>query len=75
MLLDSGIRRGPDVFAALALGAQGVLAGRLPLWGLAIGGADGAQAALALLRDELAVTMHLTGCAGIRDIGRHCLLS
>ena len=74
VLLDSGIRRGADVFTALAIGAQGVLAGRLPLWGLAIGGADGVQAALALLRDELAVTMHLTGCSDIGAIGPHCLL-
>jgi len=74
VLLDSGIRRGSDVFAALALGARAVLAGRLPLWGLAIGGADGVAAALGLLRDELATTMHLTGCRDIAAIGPHCLL-
>ena len=36
VLLDSGIRRGTDVATALALGAQAVLAGRMPLWGLAV---------------------------------------
>ncbi|MFN8224686.1 MAG: alpha-hydroxy acid oxidase [Gaiellales bacterium] len=72
--LDSGIRRGADVFAALALGARAVLAGRLPLWGLAIDGADGVAAAIGLLRDELSTTMHLTGCSEISEIGHHCLL-
>lgn len=71
--LDSGIRRGADVFAALAHGAQAVLAGRQPLWGLAIGGAEGVAEAIGLLRDELATTMHLTGCADIAAIGPHCL--
>jgi isopentenyl diphosphate isomerase/L-lactate dehydrogenase-like FMN-dependent dehydrogenase len=74
VLLDSGIRRGSDVVAALARGAQGVLAGRVPLWGLAIGGAEGVREALELLREETAVTMHLTGCATIADVGPHCLL-
>ncbi len=74
VFLDSGIRRGADVFAALALGAQAVLAGRLPLWGLAIGGAEGVTAAIALLRDELATTMHLTGCADVAAVGPERLL-
>ena len=74
VLLDSGVRRGSDVVAALARGATGVLAGRLPLWGLAIDGADGVQEALELLRLETATTMHLTGCATVAQVGPHCLL-
>ena len=41
VLLDGGIRRGTDVVKALALGARAVLAGRAPLWGLAVGGEAG----------------------------------
>ena len=50
VLLDSGVRRGSDVAKAMALGASGVMVGRLPLWGLAAGGAPGAAHALELLR-------------------------
>ncbi len=75
VLLDSGIRRGGDVVAAMARGACGVLAGRLPLWGLAVGGADGVREALELLREEIEVTMHLTGCGTVADIGPRCLVA
>jgi (S)-3,5-dihydroxyphenylglycine transaminase len=73
VFLDSGIRRGTDVLVALACGADAVLAGRLPLWGLAAGGADGARTVLELLREELAISMHLTGCRSIAEIGRNVL--
>ena len=41
VLVDGGIRRGTDVVKALALGARAVLAGRAPLWGLAVDGEAG----------------------------------
>ena len=72
VLLDSGIRRGSRRRRSPGAWCQGVLAGRLPLWGLAIGGADGVHDALELLREETAVTMHLTGCATVAD-GRSAL--
>jgi isopentenyl diphosphate isomerase/L-lactate dehydrogenase-like FMN-dependent dehydrogenase len=68
VMLDGGVRRGGDVLMALALGARAVLAGRLPLWGLAAGGAEGAQAVLDLLCEELAIAMHLTGCRSLEEI-------
>lgn len=36
--IDSGIRRGADIFRALALGADFCFIGRIPIWGLAVGG-------------------------------------
>jgi 4-hydroxymandelate oxidase len=69
VLLDGGIRRGTDVAVALALGARAVLAGRSPLWGLAAGGEEGARTVLELLRDELAVALHLAGCRTVAEIG------
>jgi isopentenyl diphosphate isomerase/L-lactate dehydrogenase-like FMN-dependent dehydrogenase len=61
-LVDGGIRRGTDVAVALALGADAVLVGRPPLWGLAAGGAAGAERVLQLLRAELERTLALCGC-------------
>ena len=68
ILLDGGIRRGTDVATALALGADAVLAGRQPLWGLAARGEEGARQVLELLREELAVALHLTGCRSVADL-------
>ena len=62
LLLDSGIRRGSDIFKALALGASAVLVGRPVLHGLANAGATGVAHVLRLLRDELEMAMALTGC-------------
>ncbi|SMX43693.1 alpha-hydroxy acid oxidase [Actibacterium lipolyticum] len=68
VLMDGGIRRGVDVFRALALGAQAVLVGRPIAHGLAVGGAHGVSHVLRLLRDELEITMALAGCATLADI-------
>ncbi len=75
ILFDSGIRSGRDAFIALALGATAVLVGRPYLWGLTVGGALGVAHIIRLLRDELEMTMALTGCARLGDIGRHCLIA
>jgi 4-hydroxymandelate oxidase len=70
VLVDGGIRRGSDVFAALALGARAVLIGRPVLWGLAAGGRQGAYGVLRRLRDQLEECMILAGRPAVRDIGR-----
>jgi isopentenyl diphosphate isomerase/L-lactate dehydrogenase-like FMN-dependent dehydrogenase len=70
VFMDSGIRRGTDVVKALALGAEAVLAGRAPLWGLATGGAEGVQAVLELLREEIALALALCGCASPDAVSR-----
>jgi len=66
--VDGGIRRGTDIFKALALGARAVLIGRPVLWGLAVNGADGVAAVLEHLRVELVRAMQLSGTASIKDI-------
>jgi len=63
VLMDGGVRRGTDVAVALALGARAVLAGRAPLWGLAVGGEEGARRVLELLREEIVLALALLGCA------------
>jgi isopentenyl diphosphate isomerase/L-lactate dehydrogenase-like FMN-dependent dehydrogenase len=66
--LDGGIRRGTDVAKALALGARAVLAGRAPVFGLAAAGEDGVRNVLELLREELALTLCLLGCASPEEL-------
>jgi isopentenyl diphosphate isomerase/L-lactate dehydrogenase-like FMN-dependent dehydrogenase len=62
VLMDGGVRRGTDVLCALGLGARAVLAGRAPLWGLAVGGEDGARIVLSLLEEEITLGLALLGC-------------
>lgn len=70
VLVDGGVRRGRDVFVALALGADAVLVGRPVLWGLAVSGADGVEHVLTMLTEDLAHTMALAGRPTLADIGR-----
>jgi 4-hydroxymandelate oxidase len=68
--VDGGIRRGSDIFKALALGARAVMIGRPVLWGLAVHGADGVTEVLDHLRVELVRTMQLAGTAKLQHITR-----
>jgi (S)-mandelate dehydrogenase len=65
ILVDGGVRRGGDIAKAVALGAQGVLLGRAPVYGLAAGGEAGVARAIAILADELDRTLALTGCPAV----------
>jgi 4-hydroxymandelate oxidase len=71
--VDGGIRRGSDVLKAIALGARAVLIGRPILWGLCVGGEQGASNVLEILRRELDEAMLLCGCAKLGDINRSLL--
>ncbi|KKB85706.1 hypothetical protein VW29_06200 [Devosia limi DSM 17137] len=68
ILIDSGFRRGSDVFKAVALGAGMALCGRAMLFGLAAGGEAGALKAVEILRSELERTMILAGYGRISDV-------
>jgi isopentenyl diphosphate isomerase/L-lactate dehydrogenase-like FMN-dependent dehydrogenase len=70
VLVDGGIRRGTDVVKALALGARAVLAGRAPLWGLAVDGEAGARRVLELLREEILTALQLVGATSPADVTR-----
>lgn len=67
--LDSGVRTGGDVAAALGLGACGVLLGRAYLFGLMVGGRRGVDATLAILTAELRRAMGMLGAPTIDAIG------
>ncbi|KAH6980829.1 (S)-2-hydroxy-acid oxidase [Ilyonectria sp. MPI-CAGE-AT-0026] len=68
--VDGGIRRGTDIFKALAMGATHCFVGRIPIWGLAYNGQEGVELALKILIDEFKITMALAGCKTIKDITR-----
>ena len=73
--VDGGIRRGSDVLKAIALGARAVLIGRPILWGLCVGGEQGAINVLEILRRELDEAMLLCGCTKLGDINRSLLVA
>ncbi len=73
ILLDSGVRRGSDVVKAVALGADVVLAGRAPLYGLAAAGQAGVARAIELLRAETARTMAMLGARNISEVDSRLL--
>jgi 4-hydroxymandelate oxidase len=70
VLLDGGIRRGTDVFKALALGASAVGIGRPQAWGLAAFGQPGVEAVLDILNRELAAIMRQAGTPTLSSITR-----
>jgi L-lactate oxidase len=70
VVLDSGVRRGIDIFRALSLGATAVGVGRPALWGLIAGGAEGVKSVYAQLAFELKSTMLLSGVAKLKDLNR-----
>jgi isopentenyl diphosphate isomerase/L-lactate dehydrogenase-like FMN-dependent dehydrogenase len=69
ILVDGGVRRGTDVFKALALGATAVGVGRPYMWGLASFGQQGVETVLDILRRELQLIMRQSGVTSIQSIG------
>ena len=68
VLLDGGIRRGSDVFKAIALGATAVMVGRPHLWGLSVAGQEGVEWVIDLLNNELDRVMGLAGAKNLKAI-------
>ncbi len=68
LILDGGIRRGTDVIKGLALGADAVILGRAPLYGLAAGGEAGVQRALEILFSEVDRALGHLGCSTLAEV-------
>jgi L-lactate dehydrogenase (cytochrome) len=75
VLFGSGVRTGPDVYRALALGADAVLIGRPYVYGLALGGEAGVRHMLRTLLAELDITVGIAGgFANQRKLGPGALV-
>jgi (S)-mandelate dehydrogenase len=74
IFVDGGFRRGTDVIKALALGADGVLAGRAALYGVAAAGKDGATRALDILREEILRDLGLLGVPSVAELNPRLLV-
>jgi isopentenyl diphosphate isomerase/L-lactate dehydrogenase-like FMN-dependent dehydrogenase len=70
VLMDGGIRRGPDIAKALCMGACAVLCGRAYAYGLAAAGEAGVDRAIEILRADLDRTLRLLGCTSVTELDR-----
>mmetsp|Transcript_8360 Transcript_8360/g.12544 ORF Transcript_8360/g.12544 Transcript_8360/m.12544 type:complete len:483 (+) Transcript_8360:396-1844(+) len=68
VFIDGGIRRGTDIFKAIALGAKAVLVGRPVIYGAAGYGEKGVERVLQLLKDEFRTAMMLCGTTSVGEI-------
>jgi 4-hydroxymandelate oxidase len=73
-MLDGGVRRGTDVFKALALGASAVGIGRPYVWGVAAFGQAGTERVLDILNMELRLAMVGCGARNVREISSQSLV-
>jgi 4-hydroxymandelate oxidase len=70
VIVDGGVRRGTDIFKALALGAAAVMTARPVCWGLAVDGEEGVVQVLGILRAEFENAMALAGVKTVGEITR-----
>ncbi|KAJ7051809.1 oxidoreductase [Mycena amicta] len=68
VLFDSGIRTGPDIIKALALGAQAVFLGRPWLYGSIVAGQQGVEQVLRHTIADLDTTLALSGYSSLSEI-------
>ena len=75
VMLAGGIRRGTDILKAMAVGADALMIGRAPVYGLCAGGADGVERALAILHKETCDAMGLLGVSRMNELSADLLAS
>ena len=71
IMMDSGIRTGPDVAAALATGAHFTFMGRTPMYGVGALGANGGDHTLTMLKRQLQQVMEQVACERVHDFPNH----
>lgn len=71
IMLDSGIRSGPDVARALACGAEFAFLGRSFMYGVAALGKKGGDHTISILKTQLKQVMEQIGCERVTDFPNH----
>lgn len=71
VMIDSGLRAGPDVACALASGAKFAFMGRSFMYGVAALGATGADHTMTMLKRQLKQVMEQVGCERVADLPKH----
>jgi 4-hydroxymandelate oxidase len=74
VMVDGGIRRGTDVYKALAFGARAVGVGRPYIWGLSAFGQPGVEKVIDILRAEFDLTMRQCGARSLAEISRSTVM-
>lgn len=73
IMMDSGIRTGPDIANSLASGAEFTFLGRSPMYGVAALGKAGGHHTLSLLKKQLLQVMQQVCCERVADLPEHLL--
>jgi L-lactate dehydrogenase (cytochrome) len=68
IMMDSGLRSGPDIASTLASGAKFTWLGRAPMYGVCAMGKEGGDQALTILKRQLQQVMEQVGCEKIEDL-------
>ncbi|MCC6461414.1 MAG: alpha-hydroxy-acid oxidizing protein [Saprospiraceae bacterium] len=71
IMMDSGIRSGPDIARSLASGAEFAFLGRSFMYGVAALGDEGGQHTISILKTQLKQVMEQLCCARVADLPRH----
>ena len=73
IMMDSGIRSGPDVARVLASGADFTFMGRSFMYGVAALGNEGGDHTISILKTQLKQVMEQLCCAGVKDLPHHII--
>lgn len=73
VMMDSGIRSGTDIAAALATGAKFTFMGRTPMYGVTALGKYGGHHTFEMLKKQLQQVMEQIGCERVSDLPKHLI--
>ncbi|RRQ48003.1 alpha-hydroxy-acid oxidizing protein [Maribacter algicola] len=71
VMMDSGLRSGPDVARTIASGAEFTFLGRSFMYGVSALGKEGGNHTISLIKTELKQVMEQVGCEDVRKLPRH----